>query len=131
MGHRCLGLSSPAHCRQEDVIVGIDDWRCDGADGLVDPAAVLRDARVDAVLAVLGAGGRAGADDADLEEVAAAIVDDERTAAVALAGIQVLHAAGADEDLIGGLVVKVGSRMIDTSIRSKLAKLQNAMKEVG
>jgi F-type H+-transporting ATPase subunit delta len=36
-----------------------------------------------------------------------------------------------DEDLIGGLVVKVGSRMIDTSIRSKLAKLQNAMKEVG
>jgi len=36
-----------------------------------------------------------------------------------------------DEDLIGGLVVKVGSRMIDTSIRAKLAKLQNAMKEVG
>lgn len=35
-----------------------------------------------------------------------------------------------DERLIGGLVVKVGSRMIDTSIRSKLAKLQNAMKEV-
>jgi F-type H+-transporting ATPase subunit delta len=36
-----------------------------------------------------------------------------------------------DESLIGGLVVKVGSRMIDTSIRSKLANLQNAMKEVG
>jgi F-type H+-transporting ATPase subunit delta len=36
-----------------------------------------------------------------------------------------------DEGLIGGLVVRVGSRMIDTSIRSKLAKLQNAMKEVG
>ncbi len=36
-----------------------------------------------------------------------------------------------DESLIGGLVVKVGSRMIDSSIRSKLAKLQNAMKEVG
>ena len=36
-----------------------------------------------------------------------------------------------DEDLIGGLVVKVGSKMIDTSIRSKLASLQNAMKEVG
>jgi len=36
-----------------------------------------------------------------------------------------------DEDLIGGLVVKVGSRMIDTSIRAKLAKLQNVMKEVG
>ncbi len=36
-----------------------------------------------------------------------------------------------DESLIGGLVVKVGSKMIDTSIRSKLAQLQNAMKEVG
>ncbi len=36
-----------------------------------------------------------------------------------------------DESLIGGLVVKVGSKMIDTSIRSKLANLQNAMKEVG
>lgn len=36
-----------------------------------------------------------------------------------------------DEDLIGGLIVKVGSKMIDTSIRSKLASLQNAMKEVG
>jgi len=39
--------------------------------------------------------------------------------------------ATVDESLIGGLVVKVGSKMIDTSIRSKLASLQNAMKEVG
>ncbi len=36
-----------------------------------------------------------------------------------------------DESLIGGLVVKVGSKMIDTSIRAKLASLQNSMKEVG
>ena len=36
-----------------------------------------------------------------------------------------------DESLIGGLVVKVGSKMIDTSIRSKLANLQTAMKEAG
>ncbi|RVT86542.1 F0F1 ATP synthase subunit delta [Rhodobacteraceae bacterium CCMM004] len=36
-----------------------------------------------------------------------------------------------DEALIGGLVVKVGSKMIDTSIRSKLNALQNTMKEVG
>jgi F-type H+-transporting ATPase subunit delta len=39
--------------------------------------------------------------------------------------------AAVDETLIGGLVVKVGSKMIDTSIRSKLSALQNAMKEVG
>ena len=39
--------------------------------------------------------------------------------------------AAVDESLIGGLVVKVGSKMIDTSIRSKLNSLQNSMKEVG
>jgi len=36
-----------------------------------------------------------------------------------------------DKSLIGGLVVKVGSKMIDSSIASKLSNLQNAMKEVG
>jgi len=36
-----------------------------------------------------------------------------------------------DEALIGGMIVKVGSKMIDTSIRSRLAALQNSMKEVG
>jgi len=36
-----------------------------------------------------------------------------------------------DSDLIGGLIVKVGSRMIDSSLRSKLQRLQLAMKGVG
>jgi F-type H+-transporting ATPase subunit delta len=36
-----------------------------------------------------------------------------------------------DESLIGGMIVKLGSKMIDTSVASKLASLQNAMKEVG
>jgi F-type H+-transporting ATPase subunit delta len=36
-----------------------------------------------------------------------------------------------DPSLIGGLVVQVGSRMIDTSIRAKLGQMQNMMKEVG
>ena len=39
--------------------------------------------------------------------------------------------ATVDESLIGGLIVKVGSKMIDTSIKSKLNALQNTMKEVG
>ncbi|WP_095594844.1 F0F1 ATP synthase subunit delta [Actibacterium pelagium] len=39
--------------------------------------------------------------------------------------------ATVDESLIGGLIVKVGSKMIDSSIRSKLSALQNTMKEVG
>lgn len=36
-----------------------------------------------------------------------------------------------DDTLIGGMIVKLGSQMIDSSVRSKLASLQNAMKEVG
>ncbi|WP_044044469.1 F0F1 ATP synthase subunit delta [Octadecabacter antarcticus] len=37
--------------------------------------------------------------------------------------------ATVDETLIGGLIVKVGSKMIDTSVKSKLNALQNTMKE--
>jgi len=36
-----------------------------------------------------------------------------------------------DPSLLGGLTVKVGSRMIDTSLRTKLTRLKHAMKEVG
>lgn len=36
-----------------------------------------------------------------------------------------------DPSLLGGLVVKVGSRMIDTSLKTKLNSLKIAMKEVG
>jgi F-type H+-transporting ATPase subunit delta len=36
-----------------------------------------------------------------------------------------------DASLIGGLVVKVGSRMIDSSLKSKLQRLQLVMKGVG
>jgi F-type H+-transporting ATPase subunit delta len=39
--------------------------------------------------------------------------------------------ASVDSSLIGGMVVKVGSRMIDTTIQAKLNSLQNTMKEVG
>ncbi|MEM9139556.1 MAG: F0F1 ATP synthase subunit delta [Pseudomonadota bacterium] len=36
-----------------------------------------------------------------------------------------------DDSIIGGLIVKVGSKMIDSSIRSRLNALQNVMKEAG
>ena len=35
-----------------------------------------------------------------------------------------------DESLIGGLIVKVGSQMIDNSLLTKLSAMKNAMKEV-
>lgn len=45
-------------------------------------------------------------------------------------GRDVAIAAGVDASLLGGIVVKVGSRMIDNSLRTKLARLQLAMKGV-
>ena len=36
-----------------------------------------------------------------------------------------------DPTLLGGLVVKIGSRMVDTSLRTKLNSLKHAMNEVG
>lgn len=52
-------------------------------------------------------------------------------ALAAKSGKKVKLNARVDESLIGGMIVKLGSQMIDSSIRSKLASLQNAMKEVG
>lgn len=46
-------------------------------------------------------------------------------------GAKVTMEVRQDPSLLGGLVVKVGSRMIDSSIRTKLQKLQLAMKGVG
>jgi F-type H+-transporting ATPase subunit delta len=36
-----------------------------------------------------------------------------------------------DARLLGGLIVRVGSRMVDTSLRTRLLSLKHAMKEVG
>jgi len=38
--------------------------------------------------------------------------------------------ARVDPSLLGGLVVKIGSRMVDTSLRTKLNSLKTRMKEV-
>ena len=46
-------------------------------------------------------------------------------------GQEVMLEERVDPSLLGGLVVKVGSRMIDTSLRTKLNSLKVAMKEVG
>lgn len=47
-----------------------------------------------------------------------------------LGGAKVSVDAHVDPDILGGLVVKVGSRLFDSSIRSKLQRLQLAMKGV-
>ena len=46
-------------------------------------------------------------------------------------GKEVMLEERVDPSLLGGLVVRVGSRMIDTSLRTRLNSLKVAMKEVG
>jgi F-type H+-transporting ATPase subunit delta len=44
-------------------------------------------------------------------------------------GKAVLLSARTDPDLLGGLIVKVGSTMIDSSLRTKLSRVKSLMKE--
>ncbi|HVG50423.1 MAG TPA: F0F1 ATP synthase subunit delta [Xanthobacteraceae bacterium] len=46
-------------------------------------------------------------------------------------GKDVLVDVKVDPSIIGGLVVKLGSRMVDSSLRTKLNALKHAMKEAG
>jgi F-type H+-transporting ATPase subunit delta len=46
-------------------------------------------------------------------------------------GKEVMLEQRVDPTLLGGLIVKVGSRMIDSSLRTRLNSLKVAMKEVG
>ena len=46
-------------------------------------------------------------------------------------GAKVSVELNTDRNLIGGLIVKVGSRLIDSSLKSKLQRLQLVMKGVG
>jgi F-type H+-transporting ATPase subunit delta len=47
------------------------------------------------------------------------------------AGREVSVSTSVDPALLGGLVVRLGSRMIDSSLRTKIQNLQLSMKEVG
>lgn len=58
----------------------------------------------------------------------------EKELKVALDGVtgkKVKVAVTVDPSILGGLIVKVGSRQIDTSLRTKLSTLKLALKEVG
>lgn len=71
---------------------------------------------------------------ADVKAATALSADQEKALAETLkssVGKDVKMNITVDESLIGGLIVRVGSKMIDTSIKSKLMSLQNTMKEVG
>ena len=48
-----------------------------------------------------------------------------------VAGKDVTINVTVDPSILGGLIVKMGSRQIDTSLRTKLSSLKLALKEVG
>jgi F-type H+-transporting ATPase subunit delta len=54
-----------------------------------------------------------------------------KSALKGVTGKDVVVALKVDASLLGGLIVKVGSRQIDTSLRTKLSTLKLALKEVG
>lgn len=70
------------------------------------------------------------------EVVSAAALSDGQTAAVVASlkqavGRAVALTAKVDPSILGGLIVKVGSRMVDSSLKSKLQRLKLVMKGVG
>jgi F-type H+-transporting ATPase subunit delta len=56
-------------------------------------------------------------------------LDALKTALKSVTGQDVALNVKVDPVIIGGLVVKVGSRMVDSSLRTKLNSIKNAMKE--
>ncbi len=72
----------------------------------------------------------------EAEVVSAVPLSDEqkdtlRQALRDFAGQDVSMNISVDASILGGLVVTIGSRMIDNSLRTKLNRLRHAMKEVG
>jgi F-type H+-transporting ATPase subunit delta len=58
-------------------------------------------------------------------------LDALKSALKGVTGKDVDLAVKIDPAIIGGLIVKVGSRMVDTSLKTKLNAIKHAMKEVG
>jgi len=65
------------------------------------------------------------------EELSAGQIDSIKGALKSSVDRDVRVDARVDPAILGGLIVKVGSRMIDNSLRTKLQNLRVAMKEVG
>ena len=58
-------------------------------------------------------------------------LDALKTALKSVTGKDVMLNVKVDPSIIGGLVVKLGSRMVDSSLRTKLNSIKHAMKEAG
>ena len=75
--------------------------------------------------------GEATADVTVAENLSEKNLDAIRSALKSVTGKDVGLNVKVDPAIIGGLVVKLGSRMVDSSLRTKLNSIKNAMKEAG
>lgn len=75
--------------------------------------------------------GEVAADVVAAHPLTAAQETELKAALKAVAGKDVAISVAVDPSLLGGLVVKMGSRQIDTSLKTKLNSLKLALKEVG
>ena len=75
--------------------------------------------------------GEATADVTVAEKLSDKNLDALKTALKAVTGKDVALNVNVDPAIIGGLVVKLGSRMVDSSLRTKLNSIKHAMKEAG
>ena len=75
--------------------------------------------------------GEVTADVTVAEQLSDKNLDALKTALKSVTGKDVALNVNVDPSIIGGLVVKLGSRMIDSSLRTKLNSIKHAMKEAG
>jgi F-type H+-transporting ATPase subunit delta len=75
--------------------------------------------------------GEATADVTVAEQLSDRNLDVLKTALKSVTGKDVALNVNVDPSIIGGLVVKLGSRMVDSSLRTKLNSIKHAMKEAG
>jgi len=75
--------------------------------------------------------GEATADITVAEALSEKNLDALKTALKTVTGKDVALNVKVDPSIIGGLVVKLGSRMVDSSLRTKLNSIKHAMKEAG
>ena len=100
---------------------------------------VARNRRLSAMNGMLGAfrklladhRGEVAADVTVAKALSTAQTKELKTALKGVVGKDVAINAIVDPSILGGMIVKVGSRQIDTSLRTRLSSLKLALKEVG
>lgn len=134
-------ISSPLYRRDEQTRAIVAIAAKAGLSGLTTRflGVVAENRRLSGLPDIIAAFGALLADhrgEANAEVTAAQPLNESQLAAIRdklgrFAGREVNVAMDVDPSLLGGMVVKLGSRMIDSSLKTKIAALRLAMKEGG